>query len=236
MGGLLVGLSTFQAEFDFGVPQYRLVFQPMLIALAAGAALVAARLWIGRGGAIGAALFFLGAARVRRACWSGRCSARPLPACRCTSARRCASRLLALVLARRPLAFGVASGVAIGTVGLASEWGWSQFAMRLPWSGDLLPEAILFAVGAGVAGGVAGALLALGLRGELPRPAVARTAIVLATAARGRARRPRACAPRSPPGARATVALDRRERRRASARPTRPCASSRARWPTTRPG
>ena len=28
MGGLLVGLSTFQAEFDFGVPQYRLVFQP----------------------------------------------------------------------------------------------------------------------------------------------------------------------------------------------------------------
>ena len=51
MGGLLIGLSTFQAEFDFGVPQYRLVFQPLLIALAAGGALVAARLWIGRGGA-----------------------------------------------------------------------------------------------------------------------------------------------------------------------------------------
>ena len=33
---LLIGLSTFQAEFDFGVPQFRLVFQPMLIALAAG--------------------------------------------------------------------------------------------------------------------------------------------------------------------------------------------------------
>jgi hypothetical protein len=46
--------------------------------------------------------------------------------------------------------------------------------MRLPWTGDLLPEAIFFAVGAGVAGGIAGALLALGLRGELPRPAVAR--------------------------------------------------------------
>ena len=34
-GGLLIGLSTFQAEFDFGVPQFRIVFHPMLIALAA---------------------------------------------------------------------------------------------------------------------------------------------------------------------------------------------------------
>ena len=59
MGGLLIGLSTFQAEFDFGVPQFRMVLQPLLIAFAAGVALVAARLWIGRGGALAAALFFL---------------------------------------------------------------------------------------------------------------------------------------------------------------------------------
>src|SRR5687768_14779009 len=31
MGGLLIGLSTFQAEFDFGVPQFRAVLQPALI-------------------------------------------------------------------------------------------------------------------------------------------------------------------------------------------------------------
>src|SRR3712207_1244240 len=55
MGGFLIGLSTFQAEFDFGVPQYRMVFQPFLIALAAGFALVAGRIWIGRGGALFAA-------------------------------------------------------------------------------------------------------------------------------------------------------------------------------------
>ncbi len=35
MGGLLIGLSTFQGEFDFGVPQFRLVLEPMLLALAA---------------------------------------------------------------------------------------------------------------------------------------------------------------------------------------------------------
>src|SRR5207253_1284108 len=27
-GGLMLGLSTFQAEFDFGVPQFQLIFQP----------------------------------------------------------------------------------------------------------------------------------------------------------------------------------------------------------------
>ena len=42
-GAFMLGLSTFQAEFDFGVPQFRIVFQPMLIMLAAGVALVAAR-------------------------------------------------------------------------------------------------------------------------------------------------------------------------------------------------
>src|SRR3954462_9087621 len=34
-GSVLVGLSTFQAEFDFGVPQFRLVNQALLIMLAA---------------------------------------------------------------------------------------------------------------------------------------------------------------------------------------------------------
>ena len=34
-GGILIGLSVYQIEFDFGVPQFRQVFQPMLIAAAA---------------------------------------------------------------------------------------------------------------------------------------------------------------------------------------------------------
>ena len=59
MGGLLIGLSTFQGEFDFGVPQFRMVFHPMLIALAAGLALTAGRIWIGKGGALATALMFL---------------------------------------------------------------------------------------------------------------------------------------------------------------------------------
>src|SRR2546421_4116108 len=41
VGSFMVGLTTFQAEFDFGVPQFRLVWQPLLLALAAGMGLAA---------------------------------------------------------------------------------------------------------------------------------------------------------------------------------------------------
>ena len=40
VGGFLVALSTFQGEFDFGVPQFRMVLHPILIMLAAGIGLV----------------------------------------------------------------------------------------------------------------------------------------------------------------------------------------------------
>ncbi len=56
-GGILIGLSVFQIEFDFGVPQFRQVFEPMLIAAAGAFGLVAARIMLGRGAAIIAALF-----------------------------------------------------------------------------------------------------------------------------------------------------------------------------------
>src|SRR3712207_917337 len=51
-GAFLVGLSTVQAEFDFSVPQFRLLYHPVLLMVAASMALVTARIWIGRGGAL----------------------------------------------------------------------------------------------------------------------------------------------------------------------------------------
>ncbi|MGV7852683.1 hypothetical protein PJM29_31420, partial [Mycobacterium kansasii] len=44
-------------EYDFGVEQFRLVLQPMMIAGAAALGLVVARMTMGRGAAIVAALF-----------------------------------------------------------------------------------------------------------------------------------------------------------------------------------
>ena len=173
MGGFLIGLSTFQAEFDFGVPQFDQIFQPMLIALAAGVALTAARVWIGPGGAIGAVLFFLGV-RGAISLIVGPILGEATPALPLYIVEAGCVELAALALARRPLALGAVGGVLIGTVGFAAEYGWTQVVYRLPWNDALLPEGIVAAVLAGVAGGLVGALLAMGLRGDLPRPAVAR--------------------------------------------------------------
>src|SRR6266513_969794 len=48
-GAFLIGLSTFQGEFDYAVPQFRLVFHPILLMLASSIALVTVRIWAGRG-------------------------------------------------------------------------------------------------------------------------------------------------------------------------------------------
>lgn len=58
--GVLIGASVYQIEFDFGVPQFRQVFEPMLIAAAAALALVAARIFMGKGAALIAALIAIG--------------------------------------------------------------------------------------------------------------------------------------------------------------------------------
>jgi hypothetical protein len=64
---------------------------------------------------------------------------------------------------------------------LAAEWAWTQVAFRLPWEAALLPESLVLAAVAGTAGGLLGALIGLALRGELPRPAVARAVAALAS-------------------------------------------------------
>jgi hypothetical protein len=182
MGGLLIGLSTFQAEFDFGVPQFRAVLQPALIALAAGVALVAARVWIGRGGALGAALFFL-ALRGLVSLLVGPVFGETTPSLPLYLGEALAIEAAALVIGRRPLLLGAVGGLLAGTLGFATEWGWSQVAMTLPWEQALLPEALVSAAVAGTAGGVLGGLTGAALRGALPPAPVARMTACAASVA-----------------------------------------------------
>ncbi|KQT90845.1 hypothetical protein ASG49_14020 [Marmoricola sp. Leaf446] len=185
-GGMLIGLSVFQAEWDFGVPQFRLVLHPLLIAVAAGLTLVTARLWLGRGGALAAVGFYVlvrGGVSVVVGPWviGELWSAIPLYVVEalCVEAA-------ALVVARRPLRLGVVSGLLIGTVGFAGELAWTQLVFPLPWTSDIILEGVLLAVVGGVAGGVLGALLVMGLEGTLPRRTLVRVlfaAAVLAIAA-----------------------------------------------------
>src|SRR5204863_7458729 len=69
---------------------------------------------------------------------------------------------------RRPVEFALPCGLAIGTVGLAAEWGWLTFWGHDPWPAAMMPDAfavgILAALGAAVVGAAIGTVLA----GERP--------------------------------------------------------------------
>ena len=156
-GGFMLGLSTFQAEFDFGVPQFRFVFQPLLIMLAAGVGLVTARMWGGRGAALAAVAFFL-VVRGVLSLLIGPVFDEPVPHLPLYVVSALVVEAIAFrVSTDRPLAFGVWCGVGLGTIGLASEWAWSHVWMPLPWPSELVPEAIALGFLAAFGGALLGA-------------------------------------------------------------------------------
>jgi hypothetical protein len=155
-GAVLIGLSTLQGEFDFGVPQFRAVYHPLLIMLAAGIGLVAARVRTGRGGALAAAVVFIvirGSLTLLIGPGLGRTTLHfPL-----YLAEAALVELVALLVStRRQILFGAVSGLLIGTVGLAAEWGWSQVWMPLPWRSAMWPLGATLGFVAAVCGGLLG--------------------------------------------------------------------------------
>ena len=125
VGAFLIGLSAFQAEFDFGIPQFDQLFQPMLVMVAASTALVASRLWAGPGGALIAVALFL-AVRGTVSLLVGPVFGETMPHFPLYVVEAGLVELVAMRgLVNRPLAFGAAAGALIGTIGLAAEWGWS---------------------------------------------------------------------------------------------------------------
>ncbi len=185
MGGLLVGLATFQAEFDWGVPQFNLLLEPVLLAASAGIGLVCARIFVGPGGAIAAAVIFLilrGALALAIGPVLGQTApdfALYLPA----------AILVELVflaappaLRAKPYVIGAVAGLAVGTLGILAEYGWSQVWMPIPWPSSMLVEALVYGTIAGVAGGVIGAFMGGCLNPDLGRAAM-RPGRVLAPAA-----------------------------------------------------
>jgi hypothetical protein len=169
-GAFLVAMSTLQGEFDFGVPQFRLVFHPILLMIAAGVALVAARIRLGRGGAIGAAVFFI-ALRGLLSLIVGPILGRTLLHFPLYIVEALLVEFVAARVGRdRQLTLGLWCGLAIGTVGLAAEWLWSHIWMPLPWPADLLPEAAIYGFVAAMAASIIGAYIGRGLAGpEVPR-------------------------------------------------------------------
>jgi hypothetical protein len=181
VGGFLVALSTFQGEFDFGVPQFRQVLQPILIMLAAGIGLVTARIYLGRGGALQAVAGFLAIrgflAIMVGGVWDQTTPHFPLYVVEALLVEA----VFAQARGRSPVFTGAVAGVLIGTIGLAAEWGWTHVWMPIPWAESLLPEAaiagLVTAVAAGAVGGFVG--------GALARPTVEASGVGLSRAERG---------------------------------------------------
>ncbi len=157
----LQGLSAPLGEFSFGVPQFQQMFHPLILCIAGGFALVAIRLVHGRFWALGITVgnFLLmqgnllslgkevdGPAETRNA---GIFIAAAL-----------AVELVAFVLGtRRSTRFAIASGIGVGTLGLAGEWWWNQGAYQ-PWNANLLPDAVVLGTVAAIAAALVGVAFA----------------------------------------------------------------------------
>ena len=177
-GALLIGLSVFQGEFDFGIAQFRMVFAPLMIVAAAGIPLVAARLYVGPGAAIAAAVFFL----LMRGIVSFVVTDVMGEAHHVFPLYLGSAVLIELLaftkLKEKPLWFGAVGGLLIGTVGLVIEKLWNDRVFAFPWTQDMWGEGLAMAIPVAIASGLCGALFALGLQGKLPAKNIARSIIV----------------------------------------------------------
>ncbi|HSS25423.1 MAG TPA: hypothetical protein VLL82_13715 [Mycobacterium sp.] len=165
-GGMFIGLSVYQIEYDFGVEQFRLVLQPMMIAAAAALASVAARVTLGRGAAIVAALFAI-TLRGVVALLVGPILGAPVNWFPLYLGPALVVELLALTpLIKRPMAFGAVAGLAVGTVGLWLESLWIGAVYHYPWPISMWGEALAMAVPVAVLTGLCGALFGMVLSGR----------------------------------------------------------------------
>jgi hypothetical protein len=165
-GGMFIGLSVYQIEYDFGVEQFRLVLQPMMIAAAAALASVAAWITMGRGAAILAALFAI-ALRGGVALLVGPILGAPINWFPLYLGPALMVELVALTpLLKRPIVFGAVCGLAVGTVGLLLESLWIGAVYHYPWPTNMWGEALAMAVPVAVLTGICGALFGMVLTGQ----------------------------------------------------------------------
>ncbi|MCV7039552.1 hypothetical protein [Mycolicibacterium moriokaense] len=184
--GIVIGMSVFQIEFDFGVPQFRQVFEPMLIATAGAFGLVAARIKLGRGAAVIAALLAIGL-RGGVALLVGPVLGAPINWFALYLGPAIVIELIALTpLLKRPILFGAVSGLGVSTVGLWLESLWIDAVYAYPWPTSMWPEALAMAVPTTILTGTCGAMIGMVLTDQkLPRRAVSVGLVVLTVLAIG---------------------------------------------------
>lgn len=178
--GLVIGMSVYQVEFDFGVQQFRAVFHPTLMLAAGAFALVVARLLAGRGAAVFAVL---AAAIIREViAWIVWVPAEaPFSIFPLYLGIAIIVEVLAFTpLLQRRLLFGAVAGLLAGTLGFFLERIWVNAVFPIGWNTGFTVEALLMAVPAATISGLVAALFVVAVRGEpLPRPAIRRSIMVV---------------------------------------------------------
>lgn len=159
-GAILTGLSIMQGEFDFGVPQFQVVYLPILIAVAAGIGLVLARLAMGPWGATKTVLAYVIIRGIIGILTAGPFNETfPRFPLYLVSALLVEGIAFALGTENR-LKFAAAAGLAVGTVGTAADLIWFNAISDVHATGNGLPKAFLMALLAGTAAAMLGAALA----------------------------------------------------------------------------
>ena len=166
-GTVLVGMSTFMGEFDFGVPQFQALYLPLLIVIAASMVLVLARLALGPWGAVKVVVAYL-VLRGFLALAVGGALGHTVPrfALYLPSALLVEAAAVA-VGTRSRLRLAVLAGGLVGTVGVMLELVWvrvSGWAAAGPMPTSMLVKIVVLAPLAAVAAAVLGAGVAKAFR------------------------------------------------------------------------
>ncbi len=159
LGAILTGVSAYQGEFDFGAPQFQVLYLPILIAFAAAFTLVLARIALGPWGALKAVVAFF-AIRGTIAFLVTVPLNHTFPKFPLYLVSALAVEGVALLLGTgHRLRLGAVAGAAAGTVGVAADLGWLAALSDVTATARLLPTAALFSLVTGVAAGILGAAL-----------------------------------------------------------------------------
>jgi hypothetical protein len=184
-GAALVGMSVYLGEFDYGVPQFQLVYLPVLLALAGGFVLVFARIGLGRGGALGATVIYLILRGVIALVVAGSLHHTfprfPLYLPMAVVVEAAA----VLVGTARRLRFALVAGALVGTLGLAGELAFVAISGYGPVADSLLLRTVLLATPTALAAAILGAGISRAFKSgatKLPAPAVAGAVVVLLAA------------------------------------------------------
>jgi hypothetical protein len=174
------GLLAPMGEFTFGVPQFSLLFAPILVSLAAGLGLLAFRLVHGPWWTLGLVVVNF----VLQVSGFVDFGGDQDPVDTRFGATFLASALVVELAARfvgtaDRTRLAVVTGLGIGTLGLAAEWAWSQDAWQ-PWTSALLPEALLLAIVGAVGAAVLGVTFARAIDDHTEARPVPTVGVVLA--------------------------------------------------------